>query len=71
MFGRFHADRKKGFYSLDAARRDEFTNDIEAHKWRERISTEMMLAERFARDDATPREQRYPRWHHNALTTVG
>jgi len=43
------ADRKKGFYSSDASRRDEFTLDIETQKWRERISTEMMFAERFAK----------------------
>merc|ERR1719310_1520452 len=41
--------RKKGFYSSDAHRRDEFTLDIETQKWRERISTEMMFAERFAK----------------------
>ena len=38
--------RKKGFYSGDADRRDEFTLDIEVNKWRERIGTEMMFAER-------------------------
>jgi len=43
------ADRKKGFYSSDASRRDEFTLDIETEKYRERISTEMMFAERFAK----------------------
>ena len=43
------ADRKKGFYSSDAMRRDEFTLDIETEKYRERISTEMMFAERFAK----------------------
>jgi hypothetical protein len=43
------ADRKKGFYSSDASRRDEFTLDIETQKWRERISTEMQFAERFAK----------------------
>ena len=43
------ADRKKGFYSSDASRRDEFTLDIETEKWRERISTEMQFAERFAK----------------------
>jgi hypothetical protein len=41
--------RKKGFYSSDASRRDEFTLDIETEKWRERISKEMMFAERFAK----------------------
>ena len=40
------ADRKKGFYSGDAMRRDEFTLDIEVNKWRERIGTEMIFAER-------------------------
>lgn len=40
--------RKKGFYSSDASRRDEFTLDIETEKWRERIKTEMMFAEKFA-----------------------
>ena len=43
------ADRKKGFYSSDASRRDEFTLDIETEKWRERVKTEMMFAERFAK----------------------
>jgi len=43
------ADRKKGFYSSDASRRDEFTLDIETEKWRERIRTEMMFADRFAK----------------------
>ena len=43
------AERKKGFYSSDARRRDEFTLDIETQKWRERIGTEMMFAERFAK----------------------
>jgi len=43
------ADRKKGFYSSDASRRDEFTLDIETEKYRERIATEMMFAERFAK----------------------
>uniref|UniRef100_A0A7S3EYS5 Flagellar associated protein n=1 Tax=Haptolina ericina TaxID=156174 RepID=A0A7S3EYS5_9EUKA len=41
--------RKKGFDSTDASRRDEFTLDIETQKWRERISTEMLFAERFAK----------------------
>jgi len=41
--------RKKGFYSSDASRRDEFTLDIETEKWRERIKTEMQFAERFAK----------------------
>lgn len=40
--------RKKGFGSSDAKRRDEFSNDIELAKWRERIGTEMEFAERFA-----------------------
>mmetsp|Transcript_44259 Transcript_44259/g.88437 ORF Transcript_44259/g.88437 Transcript_44259/m.88437 type:complete len:249 (-) Transcript_44259:503-1249(-) len=43
------ADRKKGFYSSDASRRDEFTLDIETEKYRERIRTEMMFADRFAK----------------------
>ena len=38
--------RKKGFYSSDAMRRDEFTLDIEVQKWRERIGTEMIFAEK-------------------------
>lgn len=37
--------RKKGFYSSDAKRRDEFTLEIETAKWRERIGTEMIFAE--------------------------
>ena len=41
--------RKKGFLSSDAHRRDEFSLDIETQKWRERIGTEMMFAERFAK----------------------
>ena len=41
--------RKKGFYSSDASRRDEFSQDIETQKWRERIKTEMEFTERFAR----------------------
>lgn len=43
------ADRKKGFLSSDARRRDEFTLDIETEKWRERIKTEMGFAEQFAK----------------------
>jgi len=39
-------ERKKGFLSSDARRRDEFTLDIEVNKWRERIGTEMIFAER-------------------------
>lgn len=38
--------RKKGFGSNDAHRRDEFTLDIETEKWRERIGTEMMVCAR-------------------------
>ena len=52
--------RKKGFYSSDAHRRDEFTLDIETQKWRERIGTEMMFAERFAKrkeDELTDEER--------------
>jgi len=41
--------RKKGFYSSDAHRRDEFTLDIETEKWRERIGKEMAFAEHFAK----------------------
>jgi hypothetical protein len=41
--------RKKGFYSSDARRRDEFTLDIETEKWRERIRKEMAFAEHFAK----------------------
>lgn len=41
--------RKKGFGSSDARRRDEFSNDIEVQKWRERIGTEMEFANRFAK----------------------
>jgi hypothetical protein len=51
--------RKKGFCSSDARRRDEFTLDIETQKWRERIRTEMEFAERFAKQQAealTPEE---------------
>jgi len=54
------ADRKKGFYSSDASRRDEFTLDIETQKYRERISTEMQFAERFAKrreEELTPEER--------------
>jgi len=54
------ADRKKGFYSSDASRRDEFTMDIETQKWRERIKTEMEFAEIFAKrkeDDLTEEEK--------------
>ena len=71
------ADRKRGFYSSDASRRDEFTLDIETQKWRERISTEMQFAERFAkrREDELTAEEREelerlaaagtePRWTH-------
>jgi hypothetical protein len=71
------ADRKKGFYSSDASRRDEFTLDIETEKWRERIATEMMFAERFAKrreEEMTPEERQKleelartsmePRWTH-------
>merc|ERR1719198_2554388 len=71
------ADRKKGFYSSDASRRDEFTLDIETEKWRERIRTEMMFADRFAKrqeEELTDEErERYrqieeagkaPRWTH-------
>ena len=69
--------RKKGFYSGDADRRDEFTLDIEVNKWRERIGTEMMFAERARQmQDAkmTPEERAEaerlanmpmePRWTH-------
>lgn len=38
--------RKLGFSSHDAIRRDDFTLDIETSKWRERIATEMIFAER-------------------------
>ena len=41
--------RKKGFYSSDASRRDEFSQEIETQKWRERIRTEMEFAEIFAK----------------------
>lgn len=69
--------RKKGFYSSDASRRDEFTLDIETEKWRERIRTEMMFSERFAKraEEEMTDEQRAkfkeieeagtePRWTH-------
>ena len=52
--------RKKGFLSSDARRRDEFTLDIEVNKWRERIGTEMMFAERsrqMQEDKMTPEER--------------
>jgi len=52
--------RKKGFYSSDARRRDEFTLDIETQKWRERIGTEMIFAERARKmqeDKMTPEER--------------
>ena len=42
------ADRKKGFGSSDAKRRDEFSQEIETQKWRERIKTENEFTERFA-----------------------
>jgi len=71
------ADRKKGFCSSDASRRDEFTLDIETEKWRERIRTEMMFSERFAKraEEEMTDEQRAkfkeleeagtePRWTH-------
>ena len=38
------ADRKKGFGSSDARRRDEFTLDIETEKWRERIGKEVNVS---------------------------
>ena len=41
--------RKRGFGSSDAKRRDEFSNDIEVSKMRERIKQDMEFAERFAR----------------------
>jgi len=69
--------RKKGFYSGDAMRRDEFTLDIETSKWRERISTEMMFAERAramqeakmspeerAEMEALASASKEPRWTH-------
>lgn len=68
--------RKKGFNSSDARRRDEFTLDIEVNKWRERIGLEMEFAQRFAKhqhDAMTPEEQAEadklsepppPRWTH-------
>jgi len=71
------ADRKKGFYSSDASRRDEFTLDIETEKWRERIRTEMMFSDRFAKrqeEELTDEERakfaaieaegKAPRWTH-------
>ncbi len=53
-------ERKKGFCSSDASRRDEFTLDIETQKWRERISTEMQFAERFSKrqEEALTDEER-------------
>ena len=51
--------RKKGFGSRDAFRSDEFTQDIEVQKWRERLRTEMEFAERFAaqqEESLTPEE---------------
>jgi len=69
--------RKKGFGSNDAHRRDEFTLDIETEKWRERIGTEMMFAEKFAaraeaemsqeekdRLTALENQGKEPRWTH-------
>mmetsp|Transcript_50091 Transcript_50091/g.108556 ORF Transcript_50091/g.108556 Transcript_50091/m.108556 type:complete len:247 (-) Transcript_50091:258-998(-) len=68
--------RKKGFNSSDARRRDEFTLDIETQKWRERISTEMQFAEKFSKHQEatmTDEERRLaeeasrkpePRWSH-------
>ena len=38
--------RKKGFGSSDAKKRDEFSNDMETSKWRERIKGEMEVRER-------------------------
>lgn len=53
-------NRKLGFASHDASRRDEFTLDIETQKWRERIAIEMQFAERFAKrkeEEMTPEER--------------
>lgn len=52
--------RKKGFMSSDAKRRDEFTLDIEVQKWRERIGTEMIFADRARKmqeEKMTPEER--------------
>ena len=53
-------DEPLRFWSHDARRRDEFTLDIEVNKWRERIGTEMMFAERsrqMQEDKMTPEER--------------
>jgi len=41
--------RKKAFGSSDAKKRDEFSNDMETSKWRERIKGEMEFAAMFAK----------------------
>lgn len=40
------ADRKNGFSSHDARRRDEFTMDIRARQWREKLKTEQDFAKK-------------------------
>lgn len=42
-------ERKKGFGSSDAHRRDEFSNDCEVQKWRERLKGEMEYAQTIAK----------------------
>mgnify|MGYP001321392303 CR=1 FL=1 len=47
--------RKLGFGSRDAYRSDEFTQDMEVQKWRERLRTEMEFAERFSQQQKDSR----------------
>ena len=59
--------RKNGFGSSDAKRRDEFSNDVEVNKWRERIKNEMEFVSRFASQHAGDEEEAAPmekRWTH-------
>ena len=49
--------RKNGFGSSDAKRRDEFSNDVEVNKWRERIKNEMEFVSRFASQHAGDEEE--------------
>ena len=39
------AKRKKGFGSNDARRRDEFTLDVRARQWREKLASEKVYSE--------------------------